>query len=137
MMLSVSLIMWGDNLVPNIVTEIVGLPPDNIATKGEAKAQSSGKGNFARTGMWSISTDGFVTTDVINDHLKFIVDKCSAPLRKLREEKMVEKSRISVIVSMDGEEAAPSWEDEVNANILAEFAQIDTSLSLAVLCPAP
>lgn len=76
----------GDRLEPSEVTDKLKLIPHRAYRKGEAWFQKPGtRGITGRTGMWFLSSEPFVTSSSLADHLFFLVRALGPyePLQKL------------------------------------------------------
>ncbi|MCA0909825.1 DUF4279 domain-containing protein [Qipengyuania gaetbuli] len=61
---SVSLRFFGDDLVPEEVTALLGCDPTVSATKGSTFTTSAGKSMTAQTGMWRLQQERNVPGDI-------------------------------------------------------------------------
>ena len=136
MELYVTLILWGDCLIPEEITEMVAIPPIKSNRKGDQGDRHGAMLQTYRTGMWSVSTEGFIGSDSLADHLRFIADKFCDKLPLLKKDNKVDKARLSIMVVIENEEATlSSWEDEIDAETLNKVNQLGASLSLVVMYP--
>ncbi len=128
--------LWGDCLVPDELTSLLGATPTKALQKGDKLSAASGLPSIARTGMWSLCTANFVHGNRIPDHLKFLVDNFSEKISILRNDHKVDKVRVSVIISPETiSEDVSSWNDEIPADALNAIANMGGSLALTVLFP--
>jgi len=66
----------GQNLIPEQVTEAVGIQPDFSGNKGDEKRNKLGKvmGTHSES-FWVLSTEGKVKSKDINDHLRYLLSQ--------------------------------------------------------------
>lgn len=111
MMVHASLGIYGDD-VQNW-TEVFGLIPDMLLHKGEPRTSRSGKPLSPRPlGVWSWSTQGRIQSDVVNVHLRHIVENAHLPRLDLGNMLSERKSWGRVFVFFDdiGDDIEPEVE---------------------------
>ena len=72
----VNFCILGQNLIPEQVTEAVGIQPDYSGNKGDEKRNNLGKvmGTHSES-FWVLSTEGKVESKDINDHLRYLLSQ--------------------------------------------------------------
>ncbi|GEM_PF-2816814 len=89
----------GDRLAPERITRILKVVPTGAYRKGGTYAAGPRNANLiGRTGLWYFSTDGFVASDNLEDHLYYLLGLLipgrtdAAPLTALR--KLIEREAL-------------------------------------------
>lgn len=77
----------GDTLDPEFWTAYFGLEPDTSVTKGQPFMTPSGRlSRFpGRTGVWGVSSKAFVRSDLLEPHLRYLVQSLNLPRPDLRQ----------------------------------------------------
>jgi len=83
--------MSAHTLSPDIITEMMGIAPTHAFKKGDIYSSQVGIGH-GRTewverkkvhGVWSYSTAAFVTSDELDDHAEYLLDKIEPAATRL------------------------------------------------------
>jgi hypothetical protein len=70
-----SLQLFGDDLVPEEISRLLGLPATESARKGSVRVSPSGKTRIAPTGRWILETRGHVDSADAERHITWLVDQ--------------------------------------------------------------
>jgi hypothetical protein len=135
MRIDATIYMWGDNLDPGELTSLFGLTPQTARRKGEETRRPNDEISIARTGSWVLSTARLVTSDSATDHLTFLTDRFSENIALLKDRGMIDKVRISIMVSGKPRRNVSSWGDELETRVLSAVVNMGASLSVTVLYP--
>ncbi|WP_158807908.1 DUF4279 domain-containing protein [Beijerinckia sp. L45] len=127
-MIDASVILWGDHLDPDLVSDTIGIKPTNAIRMGEES-----RGRVAKTGRWSYDTRDDVRSDSLIDHLNPFLPRLVANAEKLKNELGVEKVRVTIIVECFDE----TWEEELDDNIVRGLAAIGASFWMTVFSQKP
>ena len=73
-----SLRFFGDGLVPEQISDLLGLEPTEAALKGLATTSPSGKTRVASTGRWLLETRGQANSTDLEAHLVWLLDRLEA-----------------------------------------------------------
>ena len=135
----VALILWGENLVLQEVTDLVGMPPTHSRAKGENPPERpSLRPDLLEVGMWSISTMQQISSQNLSDHLAFLVEKVDDKITNMKEKGLVDKARLLITVHVGaGKPGVASWEDELDAELVANVARLGVSIAFTVMWPLP
>ncbi|MBU1085919.1 MAG: DUF4279 domain-containing protein [Candidatus Omnitrophica bacterium] len=123
--------VWGDNLVPEKVTNILNIKPTETFIKGERVSKNPRIKALSKTGKWFLKTNKHVNSNIVNDHIEFILSllrKIRKPLHKL---KMVDHLSITFIIGIP--ENADSVEFDLSPVLLKEIAQKNIMLSYDII----
>jgi hypothetical protein len=128
-----TLILWGDRFDPDAVTSVMGFSPTRARKKGDLVSMSGKSSERTRTGMWTLCTSTRVKSGASSDHIRFLLQVAGKKLTALTDAKTVDKARLSVMVSVS--EDAPTWEEEIEPDLLRTMGELKVSLAITVLCP--
>lgn len=121
----------GDRLNPDCITQLLGVQPTIAYRKGEVYLRSRGREARGRTGLWRLSSEGFVDANHLDKHLGYLLDilfpggrtKHIEPLRALIRELDLE---VDVDCFWYGEHGATP--PEISEATRAAFAQIGATI---------
>jgi hypothetical protein len=84
---SASFTITGDCVMPALWTVYFGVPPDIAVTKGERLQDRTGQGRklTRRTGVWGIDSEKAVSSDRLEPHLRYLVQRLALPRPDLKE----------------------------------------------------
>ena len=86
--------------------------------------------------MWTLSTAQYISSQTLSDHLAFIVEKVGDKINVMKERGLIDKARLSLIVHVgESQPSVASWEDELDADLVADVAKLGASLALTVMWP--
>jgi hypothetical protein len=77
----------GDRVVPEFWTSYFRIKPDTAVIKGEPFTTPSGRISSVpgRTGVWSVTSKGHVQSDLLEPHLRYLIERLVLPRPDLRE----------------------------------------------------
>jgi len=67
--------VYGNELDPKIITEILGVTPSSIQKKGEKRTNSFGRTVVFKTGGWFLSSEGRVQSKDVRRHLDWLLEQ--------------------------------------------------------------
>jgi Domain of unknown function (DUF4279) len=70
-----SLRLYGDQLVPEEISRLLGTDPSDSAPKGLQTASPSGKSRIASTGRWILQSCDDVASANLEDHIAWLLDR--------------------------------------------------------------
>jgi Domain of unknown function (DUF4279) len=73
-----SLRLYGDDLVPEAISRVFGMPPTDAAERGDKKVSPSGKTRVAPTGRWILESEGQVAATELEPHIEWLLDRIEA-----------------------------------------------------------
>ncbi len=89
--------LYGDDLLPAQVTEVLGIPETLARLKGQRKASKIGKyERVQKTGVWMASSRDHVDSEDLGDHLKWLM----ASVEPSRLELLHGIERVSIVVAI-------------------------------------
>ena len=134
-----TLILWGENLVPDEITNLLGIPPTRSRAKGEnSPGRRPLRHDLLKVGMWTLSTAQYIPSQDLSDHVAFLVEKLGCKIPTLKERELIGKARLSIMVHVgESKPGVASWEDELDAELIADIAKLGASLALTVMWPIP
>ncbi|WP_244848147.1 DUF4279 domain-containing protein [Caballeronia sp. SL2Y3] len=108
-----------DSLVPAFWTDYFGVRPDTAITKGEFFTTPSGRLSRSpgRVGLWGAESKSFVHSDVLEPHLRFLIERLNltrSGLRETLEQKGV-KARFWCYWDNEGGGRVPEVPDDIRA----------------------
>ena len=62
----------GDALIPDELTDLLGIRPSRAYAKGQSYTGTGGRPLKGRTGVWFLSSDGKVESDRLSEHINWI-----------------------------------------------------------------
>jgi hypothetical protein len=65
----------GDALIPDELTDLLGIRPSRAYAKGQSYTGTGGRPLKGRTGVWFMSSDGKVDSDRLSEHINWILGK--------------------------------------------------------------
>ena len=135
----VTLILWGENLVPGEVTNLLGIAPTRSRAKGESlPGRPLLRHDLLQVGMWTLSTAGYILSQNLSDHVAFLVEKLGCKIQALKERGLIDQARLSLLVHVgESKLDVASWEDELDAELIADIAKLGASLAITVMWPLP
>ena len=68
-----SLCFYGDHLISDELTRILGVAPSESAAKGDQAAAPNGRVRTAATGRWILSSENAVASFDVNDHVLWLL----------------------------------------------------------------
>jgi hypothetical protein len=77
----------GDQVLPALWTEYFGVVPDIAHTKGDPVVDRSGQllGIERRTGVWGVRSNQEVRSDLLEPHLRYLMERLALPRPDLRD----------------------------------------------------
>jgi len=121
--------IFGDNLDPNEVTQVLGVTPSEYVRKGDNISKGIGRIINARTGSWSLSYRDTYVAGGIENRVNHIIDILSSPENDYRMVRGYERAVISCILGVtDG-----SIEFSLKPKAMMELAGFDIRLDLSVI----
>ncbi|CAB3772941.1 DUF4279 domain-containing protein [Paraburkholderia humisilvae] len=77
----------GDDVNPEFWTRYFGVEPDTAIVKGEPFVTSSGRTSSmpGRTGVWGVRSQSAVKSDLLEPHLRYLIERLGLPREDLRE----------------------------------------------------
>ncbi|WP_235516581.1 DUF4279 domain-containing protein [Caballeronia cordobensis] len=87
MLAHASFTISGDAVIPQVWTRYFQHDPDIAVAKGDAINDPTGEGRDLRrrTGVWGISSKGKVQSDLLEPHLRSLIERLRLPRADLRE----------------------------------------------------
>ena len=74
----------------------------------------------------------------LSDHLVFLVEKVGNKIKVMKERGLIDKARLSIMVHVgESKPGVASWEDELDAELVADVAKLGASLAFTVMWPLP
>lgn len=70
-----TLALYGDSLVPEQISGLLGLEPTEAAPRGWATTSPSGKTRLAPTGRWLLESRGQVLSTNLEDHVHWLLKR--------------------------------------------------------------
>ncbi len=71
-----SLRLFGDNIVPDDISKLLGVIPNYKVVKGKEVISPSGKQRIAPTGCWILNSEQNKSTD-LDEHINWLLDQVS------------------------------------------------------------
>ena len=94
--------------------------------------------DLLKLGMWTLSTEQYLPSQNLCDHLAFLVEKFGGKINDMKESGLIHKARLSIMVHVgESEPGVASWEDELDAELVADVAKLGASLAITVMWPLP
>jgi hypothetical protein len=107
-LVSLSVYLLGDNLLPETITEILKICPSDSRKKGEIiKSSTSGAEGVAKVGCWVLRARYRAVSENLADQIHFIVDSLGDKVNKLEEIEGIDKAFIDIYISP--EENGGAW----------------------------
>lgn len=77
----------GDQVIPEFWTEYFGIKPDTAIVKNEPFTTSAGKISRipARTSVWGVRSKPAIKSDLLEPHLRYLIERLGLPRADLRE----------------------------------------------------
>jgi Domain of unknown function (DUF4279) len=77
----------GDHVLPEFWSRYFDVIPDVAITKGDPIADPTGQDRILarRTGVWSVRSSSAVRSDLLEPHLRYLVERLALPRPNLRE----------------------------------------------------
>jgi len=77
----------GDRVLPEFWTEYFGVVPDTAISKGDPVADPTGQGRILtrRTGVWGVRSKSAIRSDLLEPHLRYLIERLALPRLDLRE----------------------------------------------------
>jgi hypothetical protein len=77
----------GDRVMPEFWTSYFGVKPDMAIVKGEVFTTSAGKTSRvpARTSVWGVRSKPSIKSDLLEPHLRYLIERLGLPRADLRE----------------------------------------------------
>jgi hypothetical protein len=79
--------VYGDEVTPHVWTRYFGVAPDIAVTKNEPFITPAGRTSSApgRTGVWSVRSKAVIQSDLLEPHLRYLIEQLALPRADLRE----------------------------------------------------
>jgi hypothetical protein len=129
--LSVSLRIWGDDLMPSGVTSYLGVAPTESQTKGDRRNTPAGKVFIAPSGMWSLSYLDCARTDELSSQLKKVIQLFDRQ-KNIAGIQGAEEARVDVYISK-GRTESPTVELLIPAADIGSLAAAGLGVAVTVL----
>ncbi|TQV85004.1 DUF4279 domain-containing protein [Aliikangiella coralliicola] len=122
--------VWGEELIPEIITSALGISPTKSQVKGEKIMSKNGRFRYSKIGMWVLKANEF-DGGTIEEKIWNLVKHLKKANKRLIECKGVEGMVINIFVGV--EEGEDSIECQFSPMLLGELGTLDIELSLTVL----
>jgi hypothetical protein len=82
-----SFLITGEAVSPEFWTEYFQVSPDTTIVKGKSFTLPSGKASksLVKTGLWGVSSEFAVQSDLLTPHLRYLVDRLALPRDDLEQ----------------------------------------------------
>jgi hypothetical protein len=119
--------VFGDTLVPEEISAVLGIKPDSMETKGERHCSKiSGRERVTRTGYWAIYSHEHVKSLAVGDHLFWIISQFDPKL--LHRISGIDGISLSVVTEMKVEMGGITIPKKVVEFAAAAGASIDVNV---------
>ncbi len=79
-----------------------------------------------------------IASQNLSDHVAFLVEKLGCKIPALKERELIDQARLSLLVHVgESKPGVASWEDELDAELIADIAKLGASLAITVMWPLP
>lgn len=125
-----SLYFRNKDLNPDLVTELLGIEPLKKFKKGESYGMQKEK--FRRTGFWYVSTNEYIQSENIEDHLVWLLEKIELVNKDFMEMVAKEKHEVEITCVLQ----VFSVEDgfTITPIILKRIADLNFRFGISVYC---
>jgi hypothetical protein len=134
-MVNAVLYLWGEQLVPDEISSLVGFPPTSCKLKGQKTELSNGDLSFAKTGMWALQSKDLGLGSNLVDHVAFLAVKICQNVQGFVERGIVQQARMSLLISHSASEQRSSESMELPPNIINILSMGNVSLMFTVIWP--
>ncbi|HEY4310559.1 MAG TPA: DUF4279 domain-containing protein [Pirellulales bacterium] len=100
-----SFTITGDAVLPEFWTKYFDVAPDMAIAKGDPIADPTGQGRILtrRTGVWGVDSKSAVRSDLLEPHLRYLIERLAFPRSDLRELVIRAQAKIRFFCYWDNE----------------------------------
>ena len=121
-----SLCLYGSNLDPDYISELIGLSASYCCREGDVFMSPSGKKRKAQTGVWLLNSEPHCRSESLAAHVKWLIDRIVGPVKHITMLDGVESAHISCcFIVKDSGDAF-----EFDSVLLGECSELGLSIKL-------
>jgi len=123
--------IYKDDLDPVAVTRLIGVLPEESFRKNQPVLTKAGvdTGRKYRIGGWLLSSEKAVSSDLLEEHVEWIVDQVLPKADAIRR-LVNEGAEVNIYCTMTSYEGGFGF--TLPSNVLTKFAQLDADLDIEV-----
>lgn len=121
----------GDGINADEVTRLLGIPPSSMYRKGEKYQTRDGRSFERFSTVWHLRSDGDVTSDHLNDHAEYLLNKLEPKIKIIQELRQKADYCFVWITYKHGDDCVASF--GIKADLLARLAALASDVNYSII----